>query len=234
MFKNIKHIFFDLDKTLWDFETNSRIALKELYVKYELHLKGIPTFEEMLDIYTKINQKLWALYAQNQISKEELRTQRFKETFEYFGVYNYQLAYHFGLDYVEISPQKNTLYPHTKETLSYLHNKYQLHIITNGFEEVQYVKLKSSGIINFFKEIITSEKAGAKKPDKAIFEYALETTNALPEQSLMIGDDEEIDVKGALNTNIKAIQFCPELNLKSNLHSNYLKIKSLKDLTLLL
>lgn len=232
MLKDVKHIFFDLDKTLWDFNTNSTLALKELYQKHELATKGIPSIEEMIDIYSKINQKLWAEYAKNIISKETLRTQRFNETFEYFGVYNYQLAFQFGLDYIEISPRKNILYPHTIETLNYLKDKYHLHIITNGFEEVQFIKLKSSGILHFFKEIITSEKAGAKKPDKAIFEFALNEANATPEYSIMIGDDLDVDIKGALNSNIRAIHFNPIMADK--ISGDFLSINSLVKLTELL
>lgn len=232
MLKDVKHIFFDLDKTLWDFETNSGMALKELYLKHELHTHGIPSLEEMIDIYSKINHKLWAEYANNAISKETLRTQRFNETFEYFGVYNYQLAYQFGLDYVAVSPRKNILYPNTIETLNYLKDKYQLHIITNGFEEVQHIKLESSGILHFFKEIITSEKAGAKKPHKAIFEYALNSANAVPAYSIMIGDDLDVDIKGALNSNLRAIHFSPlSMNNKSD---DYLSINSLSKLIELL
>ncbi len=225
MLKNVKHIFFDLDKTLWDFDTNSFLALKELYLKHELSAHGIPSIEEMVDIYYKINQKLWAEYAKNNISKETLRTERFNQTFEYFGIYNYQLAFQFGLDYVEISPQKNNLFPHAKEVLEYLYSKYQLHIITNGFEEVQYIKLKSSGIINFFNAIITSEKAKAKKPDKIIFEYALNCTKALPENSIMIGDDLDVDIKGALNVKFRAIHFTPQSAGKTS--DDYISINSL-------
>lgn len=232
MLKNVKHIFFDLDKTLWDFDTNSSLALKELYHKYELASKGIPSIEEMIDIYDKINQKLWSQYAKNIISKETLRTQRFNETFEYFGLYNYELAFQFGLDYIKVSPQKNILYPNTIETLNYLKYKYQLHIITNGFEEVQFIKLKSSGILHFFNEIITSEKAGAKKPDKAIFEFALNEANTSPEYSIMIGDDLDADIKGALNSNIRAIYFNPQITDK--ISGDFLSINSLIKLTELL
>lgn len=228
MLKNVKHIFFDLDKTLWDFDTNSSLALKELYLKHDLSSHGIPSFEEMIDIYSKINHKLWAEYAKNNITKETLRTQRFNETFEYFGIYNYELAFRFGLDYVEVSPRKNTLYPHTIETLNYLKEKYQLHIITNGFEEVQYLKLQSSGILHYFKEIITSEKAGAKKPDKAIFEFALKITKAPPENSIMIGDDIDVDIKGALNSNLRAIHFLPQSNFK--ISKDFITINSLSKL----
>jgi putative hydrolase of the HAD superfamily len=217
MLKNLKHIFFDLDKTLWDFETNSTLTLIELFEKHDLASYGIPSFVEMMDIYKKINQKLWVEYSKNLITKETLRTERFKQTFEYFGVYNYDLAFRFGLDYVELSPRKNKLYPYTIETLNYLFKKYDLHIITNGFEEVQYIKLQSSGIINYFKNIITSEKAGAKKPDKAIFEYALNVCNASTNNSIMIGDDLEVDIMGALNANIPAIHFLtPSNNQKSS------------------
>lgn len=221
MFKDVEHIFFDLDKTLWDFETNSTLALKELFIKYDLASKGISSFEEMHFIYKKINEKLWADYSKNLISKEDLRTERFNKTFEYFGLYNSELSFLIGLDYVKISPRKNNLYPGTIDTLEYLSKKYQLHIITNGFEEVQYIKLESSGIIHFFKQIITSEKAGAKKPDKAIFNFALHSANASPENSLMIGDDVEIDIQGALNAQMRAIHFNPDADNNSSSNSFY-------------
>jgi putative hydrolase of the HAD superfamily len=228
MLNNIEHVFFDLDKTLWDFEKNSASALHELYEKHDLKSKGIPSLDEMIDIYNKINQKLWAVYTQNKISKESLRTQRFNETFEYFGVYNLELAYAFGLDYVEISPRKNILFPTTIETLDYLSRKYSLHIITNGFEEIQHIKLESSGILNYFKEIITSEKAGAKKPDKAIFDYALSVSNASTDNSIMVGDDLEVDIMGALNANIPAVHFLPQSN--NIISDDFITINSLSKL----
>jgi putative hydrolase of the HAD superfamily len=228
MLKNIKHIFFDLDKTLWDFETNSTLTLIELFEKHDLASYGIPSLAEMIDIYKKINQKLWAEYAKNSISKETLRTERFKQTFEYFGVYNYDLAFRFGTDYVELSPRKNVLYPNTFETLDYLKEKYELHIITNGFEEVQYIKLQSSGILHYFKNIITSEKAGAKKPDKAIFDYALSVSNASTDNSIMVGDDLEVDIMGALNANIPAVHFLPQANNK--ISDDFITINSLSKL----
>jgi putative hydrolase of the HAD superfamily len=216
MHNNIYHIFFDLDKTLWDFETNSSQTLEELYQKFELKSKGITSLDEMIDIYLKINKRYWTLYTANKISKEDLRTQRFNETFEYFGVFNKELAFNFGLEYIEISPKKKALYPFAHQILEYLHAKYKLHIITNGFEEVQYTKLKSANIIHFFNEIITSEKAGVKKPEIGIYEYALKQVGAKKENTIMIGDDWEADILGAINAGIAPVYFNPKNNSKND------------------
>lgn len=209
MQQSIKHIFFDLDKTLWDFESNSRSALAELYEKYQLAVRGIHDFELFFQVYSQVNDQCWEMYRKNLINKEYLRHQRFFLTLKKFGVESRSLAKAIGKDYVEISPTKTALVSGAKEILEHLHKRYSLHIITNGFEEVQHQKLKNTGIDHYFQEVITSERAGRRKPDPAIFQFAMKKTGASPNESLMIGDDLEIDILGARNNGWQTIWFNP-------------------------
>ncbi len=195
--KKYKHLFFDLDRTIWDFEKNSTETLKEIFVKYDLHKKGIENFEIFHKTYIKHNLKLWELYRQEKISKYFLNVQRFAITLADFNINGEKIAEGMANDYVNISPQKTILFPKTKETLDYLTDKYEMHIITNGFDDVQRKKIKNCGISKYFSSIITSEEAGFKKPNPKIFKYALELNEAALEDSLMIGDDLKIDILGA-------------------------------------
>lgn len=195
--KTYRHIFFDLDKTLWDFDTNSIETFREIFDKYNLADKGVHSFDEFLEVYNKHNHILWEFYRQGEIVKEALNIRRFALTLHDFGIIDSLLSSSIAEDYVSLSPTKTNLFPHTIAILGYLSKKYFLHIITNGFEEVQYRKLNHSGLTMFFNEIITSEDAGAKKPELSIFTYALKRSGAAPGDSLMIGDDEEVDIIGA-------------------------------------
>lgn len=205
----VKHIFFDLDKTLWDYETNSRSALVELYEHYQLGARGVHDFDLFFTVYSQVNDHCWELYRKNLINKEFLRHQRFFLTLKKFGIENRQLAKAIGKDYVMLSPTKTALVSGAKEVLEHLHNRYSLHIITNGFEEVQHLKLKNTCIDHYFQQVITSERAGRRKPDPAIFQYAMKMTGALPHHSLMIGDDLDIDIRGARNNGWQTIWFNP-------------------------
>tara|TARA_B110000879_G_scaffold67293_1_gene94246 strand:+ start:2524 stop:3219 length:696 start_codon:yes stop_codon:yes gene_type:complete len=206
---SIKHLFFDLDRTLWDFETNSFNELVNLYHCHNLHQKGISLSEEFVKVYKKINEKCWERYRENTLSKENLRFERFKQTLEYFGIYDLELSIKIGDDYVKNSPYRTILIPNAIELLSELQPIYKLHIITNGFQEVQHVKINQSGLANFFTIVVTSEMAGAKKPNPLIFNYALEKAGANLENSVMIGDDLNTDIKGAVNVGMKSIYFNP-------------------------
>ncbi len=213
--KKYKHIFFDLDRTLWDFEQNSRQALEEIFEKYKLHLSI--SFEDFLSFYKKLNNELWELYSQEKITKESLRFQRFYKSLTHFGVEEYSLIHWVANDYVNLSSTKNNVLPHTHELLEYLlEKKYALHIITNGFEEVQYVKLKNCKLEKYFTEIITSERAGYKKPDKRIFDFSLEITQAQAHEAIMIGDNYKADIQGAKNANMAHVFFNPELEVHSH------------------
>ncbi|NVO01911.1 MAG: noncanonical pyrimidine nucleotidase, YjjG family [Bacteroidetes bacterium] len=199
MIKKYKHLFFDLDKTLWDFEKNSKETLTELYNNYKLSEKNIESFDVFFEKYTEINIGLWDLYRKGEIKKEYLSLQRFELTFNKFGFSDVELAQTFANDYISISPQKTHLFPGAIEVLEELCIKYELHVITNGFKEVQYKKLNNSGLNNFFKTIITSEEAGFMKPDPKVFLYALEKAEATASESIMIGDDLEVDILSAQN-----------------------------------
>ena len=204
-----KHIFFDLDRTLWDFEKNSHITLLQLISHFNLIEKGIDNAENFIKKYKIHNARLWDLYRENKINKEKLRSKRFLMALAEYGIDDKDLAEQFGLAYIKLSPLKTKLSPFTHEVLSYLKNKYILHIITNGFEEVQHIKLAAADLKKYFDVVVTSEKVGVKKPNAKIFEFALEQANAKAEQSIMIGDDLAVDVLGAEKAGMQGIYFNP-------------------------
>jgi len=208
--KNYKHIFFDLDMTLWDFETNAREAYEEIYQKFELEKLGIHDLDVFLKTYFVHNDRLWEQYRNGHIEKEILRTLRFELTLKDFGINNSKLSEAIGLDYITISPQKTNLFPNVYEILDFLYPKYPMSIITNGFEEVQFTKLKNSRLDVYFQNVITSEEAGCKKPDAGIFNFALDKAGVPAAESLMIGDDPEVDIKGAEAAGIDGIFFNPK------------------------
>jgi len=208
--KKYKHIFFDLDRTLWDFEKNALEAYTEIYKNFKLKELGIPSIEEFVKSYLHHNEILWALYREGKIEKVYLKARRFELTLQDFGIDDPALAREIGEDYVTISPQKTNLFPHAHEILTYLKDKYPLHIITNGFAEVQDNKLMNSKLDQYFQYIITSEAAGCKKPTRCIFEYALEKVGTSAGECVMIGDDFEVDIIGATRNGIDAIFFNPQ------------------------
>lgn len=210
MRQDVKHVFFDLDHTLWDFETNSRETLDEIYFRFELKSKGISEVLDFIHVYETVNAGLWAQYRENEITKEELRKSRFNLTFLELGIVSKKLAHEISEYYIFNSPRKLNLFDHTYFILDYLKEKYQLHIITNGFEEVQEIKLSRSKLKNYFTQIVTSEQIGFRKPSKFIFEHALKIAGAAPEESVMIGDDLESDVIGAMNCGFKGVFFNPK------------------------
>lgn len=207
--KKYKSIFFDLDHTLWDFETNSRETLLELHTAYQLDRKGIEK-HAFLVAFKKINTGLWHLYDTGKIKQEVIRLQRFHRIFQEFDMEAYDLSLQFSTDYVSQSPKKGNLLPHVKEVLDHLYPLYPMHIITNGFSEIQGTKMASSGIEKYFQSVVTSEKAGHKKPSKEIFEYALTTNNLLASEVVMVGDNLATDMGGAKNAAIDTIYFNPE------------------------
>lgn len=195
--KEYRHIFFDLDRTLWDFDRNSNETFLEIHHKYDLKTKGITDFGHFMDIYHKINLELWDHYRKGAIKKEVLNVKRFTMALDSFGIVDETLSENIARDYIKISPTKQHLFPGTIQLLEYLSAKYPLSIITNGFEEVQHRKLETAGLGKYFKHIITSDDAGYKKPDINIFKYAFAITGSSPVESLMIGDDTEVDILGA-------------------------------------
>ncbi len=208
--RHYQHLFFDLDRTLWDFDKSSLEAFEEIFEKYQLAAKGIDSPEKFHEKYSVHNRKLWDLYREGMLEKDILRWKRFYLTLLDYDIDDKALSEKIGTDYVEISPRKVNLFPHVLETLKYLAPKYHLHLITNGFQEVQQVKIKMSGMDKYFEKLITSEEAGVKKPDPRIFYYAFDKTGALADESLMIGDDYPVDIEGARQVGMDQVFFDPD------------------------
>ncbi|AWA28721.1 noncanonical pyrimidine nucleotidase, YjjG family [Flavobacterium magnum] len=221
----ISDIFFDLDHTLWDFETNSALAFREIFGTNNVAVD----LDEFLLHYVPINLKYWELYQYDKITQSELRYGRLKDAFDATG---YQieddLIHVLSAEYIRCLPQFNHLFEGTAEILEYLSKKYRLHIITNGFHDIQGSKLRNSKIDHYFNTITNSETAGVKKPHPQIFEYALKQANTQKERCLMIGDNLEADVLGALKCGFDAIHFTPgksgtNQDIKSIAHLLHLK-----------
>ena len=201
-----KDLFFDLDHTLWDFETNSKETIQELYITHRLADLGIVDFDAFYSTYSAHNHRLWDRYTKGFIKQEELRWKRVYLSLLDFKVANEPLAKAMSQAYLEILPNKTHLFPYTIEILEYLKQKeYKMHLITNGFESVQFKKIKNSGLADYFIEVITSEASNSLKPQKEIFEYALKNANASVEKSIMIGDNESADIQGGINIGMDTI-----------------------------
>jgi putative hydrolase of the HAD superfamily len=200
------HLFFDLDHTLWDFDSNSRLTLQDLYIYFELEQRGIHDFDLFHKNYLIHNDKLWERYRKGFIKADELRWKRMWLTLLDFKTGDEKLAREMALRFLELLPSRTILFPHAIELLTYLsNNNYRLHLITNGFESVQHSKLKNAGIDHFFTEVITSEGSNSMKPNKEIFEYALQKAKALPEESIMIGDTLDVDILGGINAGMHQV-----------------------------
>ena len=204
------HVFFDLDGTLWDFETNSYETLLELWTTYNLNKKGIPDYEKFIKTYKIHNAKLWDLYRLDKISQKDLRRERFQRTLADFGIDDFKLSENIGENYIELCPKKNKLFPYAFEVLDYLKEKYTLHIITNGFDKTQHIKLEHSNLTPYFNQIITSEKTGMKKPNPKIFDHALDLANAKHTESIYIGDNLVVDILACQNSEIDGMYFNPK------------------------
>ena len=198
----VKDIFFDLDHTLWDFDKNSMLAFKRVFKKFKITIE----FDAFLKIYEPINVEYWKKYREDKVSKENLRRGRLIDSFNFFDlIYTTEKIDEIADAYIQELPFDNHLFEGALEILDYLILKYKLHIITNGFEEVQHKKLKNSGIDCYFSTVTTSEEVGLKKPNPKVFLTALNKANSLPTQSVMNGDSLEADILGANNIGMQTI-----------------------------
>lgn len=201
---NVDHIFFDLDHTLWDFDKNSGLAYAKIFEKHSIQA-DLATF---LSIYEPINFQYWKWYREDRVTKKQLRYGRLKKTFEILKMkVNDSLIDRLSEDYITFLPDHNHLFDGALEILGYLNAKYTLHIITNGFHEVQHQKLDNSKIACYFETVTSSELAGVKKPNPKIFHHALDVAGAHSEQSVMIGDTYEADILGAHGVEMRSICF---------------------------
>ena len=229
MFNDKKHLFFDLDHTIWDFDRNAEETLKELYYRYSFdEIFNSPSSEAFISTYTANSHRLWNLYHHGQIDKATLRKLRFADTFTQLGVNPELFPVEFEEEYLEICPTKTNLFPNAHETLTYLKDRYTLHLISNGFKEACEKKLKHSNLSIYFETIVISEIIGINKPDRRIFEHALNNGKAIKDEAVMIGDNIDADVRGAQNAGLEAIFFNP-LEVEKPQDVNYM-IKDLKEL----
>ncbi|MFM7233689.1 MAG: YjjG family noncanonical pyrimidine nucleotidase [Flavobacteriales bacterium] len=195
--KKYTHLFFDLDGTLWDLKRNTRAAMEELFQRHNQHI-GHLDFENFYNRYHHHNDHVWALYRQDKIKKDELRFVRFDRTFRDLNhPATHEFVDRFSLDFLEVAPRQPLTMEGAHELLDHCKDRYELHIITNGFVEVQGHKMKAASLEGYFRHIINSEHVGVRKPHPEIFRYALEKASASKEESLMIGDDWDADILGA-------------------------------------
>ncbi len=209
LMKAYKHIFFDLDRTLWDFDSNSRAALIDIFNKHSLD-QYFESPDIFIHTYHKHNNLLWERYRNGNIKKELLRSLRFELTLRDVKITNPELAREIGEDYLHLSTEKTILFPHTHEILTYLNEKYPLYILTNGFRETQFSKMKNCDLSKYFHTVFTSETIGYNKPHPKIFHWAMSSVNGRKEDCLMIGDDFEVDILGARSCGIDGVFFNPE------------------------
>lgn len=205
-----KHIFFDLDHTLWDFESNSHETLLDLFEEYSVLKTSIDDKNHFITRYYYHNEIYWEQFRKGELSREDLRHIRFRTTLKEFNIVDEELVQQLAVAYLEILPTKTNLFHDTLEVLDYLVTKYSLHIITNGFEEIQFKKIVNTGIGKYFKYIITSEAAGSQKPNPAIFNFALQLTNAEIKNSLFVGDSIEADINGAKAVGMDYVFYNPK------------------------
>ncbi len=207
--KTYTHIFFDLDHTLWDFEKNSEETLIHLFEAFNLGRYEF-TITDFFKKYSYVNKRLWQLFSAGKINQEQLRQTRFTKTLRDLGVPQSEIPFELEQEYLRLCPTKSAVFPFTHETLSYLKKKYQLHILTNGFKISQAQKMTSSKLHGYFSEVITSECIGCAKPDKRIFQHALERANVTAKECIMVGDNLEADILGAQNAGIDQVFFNPD------------------------
>jgi putative hydrolase of the HAD superfamily len=216
-----KHLFFDLDHTLWDFDANAKETLTEVYVLFGLEQKGVVPFEDFYKLYKIHNEILWDRYHKGFVTGEELKWKRMWRTLLEFKIGDEPLAREMSEKFLEILPTKKLLFPHTIEVLNYLvDKKYQLHLITNGFENTQWKKLNNSGLNVYFTHVVTSEGSNSIKPHKEIFDYALNKAGAELHQSIMLGDNLDADIQGAINVGMDNI-FVNHIHTTTTLQPTY-------------
>ncbi|RYY41406.1 MAG: noncanonical pyrimidine nucleotidase, YjjG family [Chitinophagaceae bacterium] len=204
--RKYRHLFFDLDHTLWDFDANARATLEQLHLDLQLPDRGIEDFDRFYQCYIGHNEKLWDRYRKGYIKQEELRLKRMWLTLLDFKIADESLSRELSDLFLQLMPTRTQIFPDTVEVLDYLQAKgYGLHMITNGFEEIQHTKLRVSGLHAYFQNVVTSEGSNCLKPQPEIFYYALEKAGATVEESLMIGDNLEVDIEGAQSVGMDGV-----------------------------
>ena len=203
------HVIFDLDHTLWDFKKNSEETLSELYDSFELANIGSFTTQQFCTAFERVNLQLWQLYNEGKCDQQRLRSERFRMIFAHLGLADHQVPVDIADRYLQLCPTKSHVFPHTVATLDYLRHRYRLHVLTNGFAEVQTIKLASAQLSDYFDEAIFSDTAGLRKPHRLMFDYTLDRIQARAHECIMVGDNLDTDVRGAREAGIDQVYFNP-------------------------
>lgn len=209
MNQQYKHLFFDLDHTLWDFDTNTREVLGDIYTQMQLAKYGVRSVEAVLDQFHLVNKVLWDQYNKGMIDKEFIRANRFLRVLQNLGVNDPKLCKEVGDYFLDHNPRRGNVIEGALDILEYLRSRYVLHILTNGFDTIQEIKMQTSGLSPFFSELITSESSGFRKPHRGFFDFSLRQTGSQAGEVIMIGDNLETDIKGARGAGIDQVYFNP-------------------------
>lgn len=208
--KKYRHLLFDLDHTLWDFDKNAAETLCELYNTHQLSTLGSFSVQQFCDTFATVNRSLWQRFDQGAYDQQQLRSERFGLILAQLGVSTDRIPLGLAEDYLRICPTKAHVMPHTLATLDYLRQRYQLHILTNGFAAVQAIKIKSAGLTDYFTEVVSSDTTGHRKPHRPVFDYVLDRIGATSQECIMIGDNLETDVRGAREAGIDQVFYNPK------------------------
>lgn len=227
--KKYETIFFDLDHTLWDYEANSLEALNELHSHFDLYNFAGVTLDRFLKTFKSVNDGLWSNYNRGAIDRDHIKKYRFNNILKSFGVEDIELSMEMSSLYISECPKKTNLMPYAIETLDYLNDKYRMFLLTNGFDDVQQLKLRTSNLEHYFKDMITSETCGHRKPSREIFDYTLKKANTKAEQTIMIGDNLAADIVGARNATIDTVYYNP--TKESHKEDVNFEIRCLSELT---
>lgn len=203
-----KHVFLDFDDTIYDTRGNADIALRELFEHFQLN-RYFECFDTFSESYWKRNHEVWTLYSLGKMKRSELIVERFLYPLRQVGTGTADFALELNDWFLDSTAQKSGLIEGAVDLLEYLKQNYHIHMISNGFSEVQYRKMKSAGVESYFEEVILSEEVGVNKPNPAIFDFALKKTGAYAEESVMVGDNFDTDITGAIRSRIDQIYFNP-------------------------
>ncbi|MFY0607834.1 MAG: YjjG family noncanonical pyrimidine nucleotidase [Cyclobacteriaceae bacterium] len=213
---NFTHIFFDLDHTLWDYDTNAREVLRDIYEKFDMKEQTFHGPDRFIEVFFKVNNSLWQQYNQGNINKDQIRQRRFENVFSKLNISGFDRGEEMSEYFLFNCPRQPRVMEGAISVVNYLQSKYHMSIVTNGFDDVQSIKLAASGLNKYFSHVFTSENTGYKKPNRGIFDHAMKELVIEPETILMIGDNHSTDIMGARNAGIKPLLFNPSGKVKSD------------------